>query len=316
MWLAIRCIRTPSVGGFAALGVALALTTLSRPVFVLFPLALAAVGIIALPPLSREPRRVKNWGAMLAVFALSMLPWFTYNFLTIGRFTLSPAGGVGRGMWEGSWQAMWSGRLQNELTLLADDTDDAAELDRRVEAVANREQLPAAPMLEYVRQWRTIRRIWVEPTDPYERALARVRADQEYFRVAVGNLRRDTLSHHVKRLARGVFVLWAGEIPFRYSDINTLAPVTIYVCWTVQAVVFVMALWGILALVRAGREAEALILAAPIVYITLVHVPLLTEARQSLPAQPVLLVLAVAGAWSLSGQSLARETQIHERQHL
>ena len=25
------------------------------------------------------------------------------------------------------------------------------------------------------------------------------------------------------RLARGVFILWAGEIPFRYSDINCAA---------------------------------------------------------------------------------------------
>jgi 4-amino-4-deoxy-L-arabinose transferase-like glycosyltransferase len=316
MWLAIRCIRTASVGRFAALGFALALTTLSRPVFVLFPFALAAIGVVMLPPISRQSPRVKNWGTMLAVFALTMLPWFTYNFATIGRFTLSPAGGVGRGLWEGSWQATWSGRLQNELTHLADDIDDPAELDRRVEAAADREHLPPAPMLEYVHQWQTIRRIWVEPSDPYERALARVRADQEYFRVGVANLRRDTAVHHLKRLARGIFVLWAGEIPFRYSEINDLPPAVIYLCWTVQALVFIVALWGLFALVKAGRDAEALILAAPIVYITVVHAPLLTEARQSLPGQPVLLVLAAAGAWSLLGHSLARETQIHERQHL
>ena len=151
-----------------------------------------------------------------------MLPWFMYNYATLGRITLSPAGGIGRGLWEGSWQATWSGRLQNELTHLADDIDDRAELDRRVEAIAAREHLPAGPMLEYVHQWEDIRRIWTEPVDSYERAQTRVRADQEYLRVAIQNIRRDPLSHHVKRLARGVFVLWAGEIPFRYSEINQL----------------------------------------------------------------------------------------------
>jgi hypothetical protein len=65
----------------------------------------------------------------------------------------------------------------------------------------------------------------------------------------------------------------------------------------------------------------ACILAAPIVYVTAVHLPLLTEARQSLPAQPVLLVLATIGTAHLLGyrphpRSLPVEPQVHERQHL
>ena len=52
-----------------------------------------------------------------------------------------PAGGVGRGLWEGQWQATWSGRLQNELTHLADDTDDRAGSIERVE----RGRRPRAP---------------------------------------------------------------------------------------------------------------------------------------------------------------------------
>ena len=241
-----------------------------------------------------------------------MLPWFIYNYATLGRITLSPAGGIGRGLWEGSWQATWSGRLQNELTHLADDIDDRAELDRRVEAIAAREHLPAGPMLEYVHQWEDIRRIWTEPVDSYERAQTRVRADQEYLRVAIQNIRRDSLSHHVRRLARGVFVLWAGEIPFRYSEINQLPPILIRACWAVQAVLFALAMYGVYALARSGRPAEACLMAAPLVYITAVHVPLLTEARQSLPAQPVLLLLATIGVASL----FPLKPQVHEREHL
>lgn len=312
MWVAIRALQDRSRGAFALLGVLLALTTLSRPVFVLFPLALAALGIALWGTRARARPTPGRWAIMLAVFAIAMLPWLAYNYETLGRFTLSPAGGIGRGLWEGSWQATWSGRLQNELTHLADDAPDRAALDRQVDRVAERERQPAEPMLDYVHQWQDIRRIWAEPVDPYERAMARVKADQEYLRVAIDNIRRDPLPHLVKRLARGVFVLWAGEIPFRYSQINQLPPILIYACWTVQAVLFALAMYGVYALARSGWPAEACLLAAPIVYITAVHVPLLKEARQSLPAQPIVLLLAAIGAASL----LALKPQVHEIEHL
>jgi len=293
MWLVILAIDEPTPGRFLLLGIACAIATLSRPVFVLFPFALTAVAVVVLPFVAVRPRPpLWHWAAMLAAFAIAMLPWFTYNYVTLGAFTLSPAGGIGRGMWEGSWQATWSGRLQNELTHLADDVEDRGELDRRVAEIAEREKLPAGPMLEYVHQWEDIRRIWVEPTDANDRARARVTADQEYLRVALGNIRRDSVAHLVKRLGRGVFVLWAGEIPFRYSDINTLPPWIIRACWAIQALIVVTALYGVIVLARSGRPDAAAFLAAPIVYITAVHFPLLTEARQSLPAMPTVLVLA------------------------
>ena len=300
MWALLRTLRTvppDRVAPFAWLGFLLGVTTLSRPVFVLFPAALVAVGLIVLPVLRVAPRpAARGWLAMFAVFAVTMLPWFAYNYVTLGRFTLSPAGGVGRGLWEGGWQATWSGRLQNELTHLADDIADRAELDRAIERVAARENLPAGPMLEYVHQWEDIRLIWTEPVDPYERAMSRVRADQEYQRVAIENLRRDSLGHLSRRLARGVFILWAGEIPFRYSDIDRLPPLVIRACWALQALLCLAALAGLAALARAGRVADACLLAAPLLYVTAVHFPLLTEARQSLPAMPVVLLLSAIGA--------------------
>jgi len=48
-------------------------------------------------------------------------------------------------------------------------------------------------------------------------------------------------------------------------------------------------------LARTGRPDAAAVLATPIVYVTAVHFPLLTEARQSLPAIPVVLLLATIG---------------------
>jgi 4-amino-4-deoxy-L-arabinose transferase-like glycosyltransferase len=316
MFLAVRAVDEPRPSRFAVLGAVLGIVALSRPAFALFPIGLAALGLLILP-LARVRRPPPlRWLLMLAVYALVMLPWFAYNYATLGAFTLSPAGGVGRGIWEGSWQATWSGRLQNELTHLADDIDDRAELDRRVRGVAAREQLAAEPMLEYVHQWEDIRRIWTEPVDSAERARARVRADREYLRVGLENIRRDPPAHLLKRLARGVFVLWAGEIPFRYSDINTLPPWVIYTCWTLQAALAAAALIGLLALARRDHVAEAWLLAAPLVYITAVHFPLLTEARQSLPAQPIVLLLAAVAIVERRERSLAGKPQIHERQHL
>jgi 4-amino-4-deoxy-L-arabinose transferase-like glycosyltransferase len=317
MWVAMRAFQDRRTTGFVWLGALLALTTLSRPVFVLFPIALAGIGLVVWPILRVRPRpRGAQWLVMLATFAIAMLPWFTYNYVTLGRFTLSPAGGVGRGLWEGSWQATTSGRVQNELTHLADAIEDRDELDRRVRAVADREQLPAEPMLEYVHQWEDIRRIWTEPVDPHERALARVRADQEYQRVAIANIRQQSLAQLTKRLARGVFVLWAAEIPFRYSEINALPEGVIRFCWAVQAALFLVAIVGTSALARNGRVAAASLLAAPIVYVTAVHFPLLTEARQSLPAQPIVLLLAAIGLAHLTGHLLPFEPQVHEGQHL
>ena len=76
------------------------------------------------------------------------------------------------------------------------------------------------------------------------------------------------------------------------------------------------ALAGLALLRRPARLVDAWILAAPILYVTAVHLPLLTEARQSLPAKPVVLLLATIGVVHLRGHSLALKPQVHERQHL
>ncbi len=311
MWVAIRALESKSLASFAALGIVLELTALSRPVFFLFPFALAAVGVIIFPRVgvkSRPPMR--DWAMLCAAAVVTLLPWLTYNYATFGRFTMAPAGGVGRGLWEGQWQATWSGRLQDELTRVADATDDRALLDERVRGIADREHTSAAPMLEYVHQWQDIRRIWTT-ADPRERATARIAADQEYQRVALQNLRHDSWTHLSRRLVRGVYLLWAGEIPVRFSDINRLPTFVIRAIWALQAAIVVAALAGLVVLFRGGRKAEALVFGSCILYITVVHFPLLTESRQSLPAKPVVLLLAAVAI-----ASLTFKPQVHEREHL
>jgi hypothetical protein len=317
MWVAIRAVQSRQTASFAALGLLLALTSLSRPVFALLPVGIVLVGLVFFPLTGvRQRPSVASWAALLGAFAIAMLPWFTYTYLNFGEFTLSPAGGMGRGTWEGSWQGTWSGRLQSELTLVAEATDDRPTLDRKIPAIATRENLPAEPMLEYVHQWQDIRRIWTSPADPQERASARVAADQEYMRVGKENIRRQSIAHLAKRLAYGAFILWAGEIPIRHRDINSVPRRLIRTIWGVQALLFVAALMGAFALIRHGRAAEGCTLAAALVYITAVHFPILKEARQSLPAQPTVLVLAAVGFAYLTRHLLPLKSQVHERQHL
>lgn len=276
---------------FALAGVLFSATTLVRPAFVLMPFFFA-IGVPLLVRRQRTPRALGGWALLCATAVVTLMPWFAYNYVHLGQFALSPAGGVGRGLWEGSWQGRWPGRLQAELITLADTIPDRAELDARIRETASAARLPAEPMLQYVNEWRDIRAIWDTPTDPMERARARVVADQEYYRHAMANITADPIGHARRRLTRGAFVLWAADIPVPYQRINSLPPLAIRAMWLVQVGLLALAAWGVLVLARRGRWLEAVMLALPIIYVTGVHLPLLCEARQSLPVKPVVLALA------------------------
>lgn len=291
------CLRATQKGRLADYVLAGALfsaTTLVRPAFFLMPFFFA----IAVPLLVRKQRSalaLKGWAALVITAALVMAPWFLYNYINLGQITLSPAGGIGRGLWEGSWQGRWRGRLQAELINLADGVADREELNRRITGKAAENNLPAAPMLQYVNEWRDIRAIWDTPTDPMERARARVAADREYLRHALANMRADPIGHVKRRLTVGAFVLGAADVPVRYADINRLPTLAIRAMWLLQAIVLLLAALGAIQLARHGRWLEAVVLSLPIIYVTGVHLPLLSEARQSLPVKPVVIALAGIG---------------------
>jgi 4-amino-4-deoxy-L-arabinose transferase-like glycosyltransferase len=78
IWMAVRAIESRRTASFVALGVLLGLTTLSRPVFVLFPLALAATGVVLFPLTGVRDRPSIPHGHAVGAFAITMLPWFTY----------------------------------------------------------------------------------------------------------------------------------------------------------------------------------------------------------------------------------------------
>lgn len=289
-----RAVQRRGLGDFILAGVLLSATTLVRPAFFLLPFFLA-IGMPLLIKRERERQALGRWAALALAAAITMLPWFTYNYAYLGQFTLSPAGGVGRGLWEGSWQGHWPGRVQARLTQIAGETTARAELDAQVRSVAAEAGFPDALMLQYVHEWRDIRAIWEAPVDPVERARARVLADIEYQRAAVAHISNDPIGHVIRRARTGTFVLWAAEVPIRYSDINTTPTIVIRGLWLLQAVLIVFAGLGAWHLARSGRWTEAVLLTLPLLYVTGVHLPLLCEARQSLPVKPTMLVLAAIG---------------------
>jgi hypothetical protein len=236
---------------------------------------------------------------VLAVFVLSLAPWFAFNDVVMGRFALAPAGGVGRGLWEGSWHGTWRGRIHDQLTQLAGEPTDVATLDTRVNELAASTGYDAAPMRTYVHQWREIRRIWDAPEDPRERAEARIAADREYQRVALDNIRSDVVAHIGRRVTYGLFVLWSADIWVRYSQIDETSPIVIRAMWAVQSLILALAAWGAIRMLAEGQLVEAWLLITPLLYVTAVHVPLLTEARQSLPVKPLLLIAAAIGGADL-----------------
>jgi hypothetical protein len=150
-------------------------------------------------------------------------------------------------------------------------------------------------MREYVHEWRDIHAAWDTPTDPTERARARVVADQLYLDAAVRHIGEDPIGHVTRRVTRGTFQLWAADVPIRYSQINQTPTIVIRSIWLVQVLLLLAAVFGLYVLIRRGHWAEAVLLALPLIYVTGVHLPLLCEARQSLPVKPIVIALAAVG---------------------
>lgn len=301
----IHALRRNAATTFVASGLTFAVAALTRPSFQLLPL------FLVVPPLFVSADRRRWWrgcAAMVVAYGIAVLPWIAYNMVEFKALTFSPAGGPGRQVFEGSWQVLLPGRLEAELTAAADAAPDTAALDAAVRGIAAREHRPAEPLLRYVHQHLKIQRIWFEPTDPRQRMSARIAADHEYLRAGIENIRRDPIAWAWGRLTRGAILFWAAEIPIRYSDINRLSTGLIRALWIAQIGLLLLAAVGAIALARAGAWIELGAFAALVVSVSVVHIPMYSEARYSLPAKPIVLLMATAGViWMASGGRAERK---------
>jgi 4-amino-4-deoxy-L-arabinose transferase-like glycosyltransferase len=284
-----------SVGWGIVAGAGFACTALSRPVFFLMPPCLLAASCLLLWSRATLAAQAKLWALILGTFVIVLAPWFLYNYEHFQTVTISPAGGLGRGTWEGSWQGHWRGRVEAELTDIADSPLSDVELESAVRHFAAERHEDAGPMLTYVTQWRTIRRIWTEPTDPHERFSARITSDRTYLRVGLDNIRANPGAYLTRRVVGGQFWLWAAEIPVRYTQINRLPTWIIRAIWAPQVILVIAGVAGLFVLARRGKRVAVLLLGGPLLYVAAVHFLILTEARQSLPVKPLLVLAAVMG---------------------
>jgi len=135
---------------------------------------------------------------------------------------------------------------------------------------------------------------------------ARIDADHEYLRVGLEDIRSDPARWAWGRITRGSVLLWAAEIPVRYSDINRLPPAVVRLLWIAQGLLFALAVVGAIGLARTA-PIEVGAIAALVLYVSAVHVPMYSEARYSLPAKPLMMLLvAAAVAWMSGGLNRRR----------
>ena len=137
-------------------------------------------------------------------------------------------------------QGRWPGRVQAELT----DAATVAPTQPHSMLTSPRSRatgFDAALMREYVHEWRDIHAVWDTPTDPTERARARVAADQLYLDAAVRHIGEDPIGHVTRRVTRGTFQLWAADVPIRFSQINQTPTIVIRLIWLVQVLLLLAA---------------------------------------------------------------------------
>jgi hypothetical protein len=300
-----KALESRRLAWFALAGVVYGYSALSRPVFVLLAPFVAGAGVLLFARKHNWKSEILNWVVVGVTLLLTLAPWLAYNYRHFGIIDITPVG-LGRPIFESSWQGVWPGRVQDSLTDAADSPLTETELTAEVQRIADRNRLPVEPMLTYVSQWRRIHAIWDTPTDPQVRFKARIVAQEEYMRTGMENIRRDIPAFLKRRVMRGQFVLWAAEIPVRYTDINTLPPWVIRAIWAPQVMLVLLGIIGTVFLARHGRRDALLVLLVPLIYVDAVHFILLTEARQSLPVKPLLLVLAVYGVVQLRAGSARR----------
>ena len=93
-------------------------------------------------------------------------------------------------------------------------------------------------------------------------------------------------------------ILWAGDLPLPSELIPSLPSAARAAIAAAEVALFSFALIGAVALARRRLDA-ALLPAAVILYVSVVAIPLGTEARYALAAKPLVIVAAVAGLGAL-----------------
>ena len=101
MLVCLRAIQGGRRRDFTLAGLLFSATTIVRPAFFLLPFGLA-IAMPVLRPSERNRQRIGQWAVLAVAAAITMAPWFTYNYVYLGplhvvarrRHRPRPVGGI------------------------------------------------------------------------------------------------------------------------------------------------------------------------------------------------------------------------------
>lgn len=254
----VRARERSSIGWGIAAGALLGWLALTRAVYVLLPGALALVVLVV------EGRRVLRRGVILPMaaatvaFAITLAPLLIYSNTYFGRPFASSSG-----------SAVWLGAVQGLSESTADDFE-------RAEVAVVRQEVSAFDAV----------------SDRVAQADAWIRLNVQLEEHGQRVIAHDPLGYLARTPVRA-FVLWASDVPLPVDAANALPSSIAAAIDGVELALLFFGIVGAIALARRRSDAALLPLAV-IVYVSVLSIPLGTEARYALAAKPFVLLAAVA----------------------
>ncbi len=271
--------------GFAA-GTVLGLLALTRPQFVLFPLAVAIAFTLARDPLDWRAR-LRPTFALLAGAVLALVPLGAYSAAAFGAPFASSSG---TGLWWGYFQGKGADAARvSEFRALAL-ADAPALAITSAGAAAGLDPIESREAAAATREIAAFNAIDTEG-DRLRQAHAWITLNRQLSARAQLLIGRDPLGYAARGLTFRTIELWAGELPIRIDDFHALALEPRILGAGAQLVLLVFGVAGALALAWR-REREGLLVAACVGYTALALIAFVTEPRYSLPARPALILAA------------------------
>lgn len=271
-------------------GLATGALALTRPVFVLFPLA---VGVAIALGVDAPPRRRALAMVILIVTHLAvMLPFNAYAYQAFGGPFASSSG---TGLWWGYFQGQGGtptavGAFR--VAALAGASDGELVEHGRAVSLDPLESVEAGGALRDIDRFGRI-------TDRRAQADGWIEMNASLARRATTLILHDPAGYLVRGLTVRTIELWAGDLPIRVRDLQRLPPLATLVATVGQMWLFLFGLLGCVLLARR-RSTEALLVVGAVLYLWLASIPFVTEPRYSLAARPALLIGVVAAVSELS----------------
>lgn len=296
IWFFLRGMRSKVALDFVLSGLAFGYLAITRPAWVLLAPGLA--GLLMLLAWWRRDavgltlrRFVVMGGAMLLVVA----PWAGFVYAHFHVVSLNPVAFWRTAYW-GYWQGVFPGRVAVELDEVTDSVLQGDALTARLRRIGP----DVERMRTYVEETRSITALWRDIPDESARADAKRGIEGASRAIILRHLREgDLWSFLYRRLTYGTFALWVADIPIRYSMINAAPVAVIRGIELGQAILLALCAAGVFVLLRADGVAGATMLLV-LLYTEAVHVFIHTDIRFSLPAKPLVVLLAVVAVSRLA----------------